>query len=181
VIDDQGNNLGVMSIQDAIHAARRADLDLVEVSPNARPPVCRILDFGKFRYENAKREKDSRKHNVSGKVKELKFHVNIEEHDYMVKLRKAESFMLRGMKVKIAMVFRGREMQHAKLGYELVRRIQGDLIHVGLAEMEPKQIGRSINMMLAPLPQKKRLAKFTKEDDEFDDEDDSETETPTTA
>lgn len=172
VIDPEGNNLGNMSIQNAITMARRLNLDLVEVSPGSRPPVCRILDFGKFRYENAKREKDSKKHNTSGRVKELKFHVNIEEHDYMVKLRKAEGFMLKGMKVKIAMVFRGREMQHTQLGHELVRKIREDLNHIGVAEMEPKQIGRSINMMLAPLPQKKRVAKYTKDDEEFEDEDD---------
>lgn len=149
--------------------ARKHDLDLVEVSPNARPPVCKILDFGKFRYEVAKREKDTRKHNVAGKVKELKFHINIDEHDYLIKLKKAEDFMLKGMKVKISMMFRGREMQHQQMGKDLIKRIQNDLLHVGLADAEPKLIGKNINMMLTPLPAKKRVRKFTKEEEEIEE------------
>lgn len=167
VIAPNGTSLGTLSIQEALGEARKHDLDLVEVSPNARPPVCKILDFGKFRYEVAKREKDSRKHNVAGKVKELKFHINIDEHDYLVKLRKAEAFMLRGMKVKISMMFRGREMQHQQMGRNLIMRIQNDLAHVGLPDAEPKLIGKNINVMLTPLPTKKRVKKFTIEEEEI--------------
>jgi translation initiation factor IF-3 len=165
VIDPSGKSLGILPIMDAISAAKRFGLDLVEVSPNANPPVCKIINFGKFRYENEKREKDAKKHNLAAKVKELKFHINIDENDYNVKMRHAEGFMLKGMKVKIAMVFRGRELQHKDLGQQIVARIRQDLSHVGLADMEPKLIGKSINMMLTPIPEKKRVRKFTKEED----------------
>jgi translation initiation factor IF-3 len=174
VIGPEGQPLGVLPIQEALGHARRAGLDLVEVSPNARPPVCKILDFGKFRYEASKRDRDSRKHNVAAKVKELKFHINIDEHDYMVKMRQAERFMFKGMKVKIAMVFRGREMQHQEIGKELVKRIRADLLHIGTADAEPKLIGKNINMMLTPLPEKKRVRKFTEEHDIDDESDDVE-------
>ncbi|MFH1067078.1 MAG: translation initiation factor IF-3 [bacterium] len=165
VIDPEGNCLGVITASEGLTRARQFGLDLVEVSPNAQPPVCKILDFGKFRYEIAKRDKDARKHNVGGRVKELKFHINIDEHDYLVKMRKAEDFMMKSMKVKIAMIFRGREMQRKELGRQLMDRIRGDLADVGSADAEPKLIGKHMNMMLTPHPAKKRMRKFTKEDE----------------
>jgi len=176
VINENGKNVGLISVQDALTLARQAGLDLVEVSPNANPPVCRILDFGKFRYENAKREREARKGNVAAKLKELKFHLNIDENDYMVKLRRAETFMFKGMKVKVAMVFRGREMQHKQLGLDVVKRIREDLAHIGTADSEPKLVGKSINMMLTPHPVNKRLRKFTAENDEEGDEEDDSSE-----
>ncbi|MDD5261590.1 MAG: translation initiation factor IF-3 [Methylacidiphilales bacterium] len=171
VIGPDGHSLGLMEVSTALIQARKHNLDLVEVSPKARPPVCKILDYGKYRYELSKRDKEARKQNAAAKVKELKFHVNIDGHDYDTKLRHAETFLFRGMKAKCMLVFRGREMQHQDLGKELVARIRKDLEHVGLADAEPKLIGRNINLMLTPLPLNKRARKFTKESDtEFDEE-----------
>ncbi len=170
-IGPDGQSLGVIDVHRALAEARRHGLDLVEVSPKARPPVCKILDYGKYRYELAKKDKEARKQNSAAKVKELKFHVNIEEHDYSTKLRNAEQFLFKGMKAKLMLVFRGREMQHQELGRELVARIRKDLEHVGVADAEPKLVGRNINLMLTPLPLRKRARKFTKETDEdFDDD-----------
>jgi translation initiation factor IF-3 len=173
VIDPSGKPLGVLAVPEAITAARSHGLDLVEVSPNATPPVCKILDFGKYRYEMAKRDKEAKKNTTSSKVKELKFHMNIDAHDYLTKLRNAEAFMWKGMKVKLLMVFRGREMMHKEIGATLMVKIRADLSHIGLADAEPKLIGKSINMMLTPLPVRKRVRKFTREDDKDEAEDDS--------
>lgn len=164
-IGQDGRPLGVLSIQDALEAARRAGLDLVEVSPNSNPPVCKILDYGKYRYEEAKRKKESRHHQSANKVKELKFHANIDSNDYMVKVRQAERFLLKGHKTKILMVFRGREMAHKDIGFEVVQRIRQDLVHVATPDAEPKLIGRNITLMLIPLPERKRVRRWTKEDD----------------
>jgi translation initiation factor IF-3 len=173
VIGADGHSLGVLDVHQALQEARRHNLDLVEVSPKSRPPVCKILDYGKFRYELAKKDKEARKQNSAAKVKELKFHVNIEEHDYATKLRNAEQFLFKGMKAKMMLIFRGREMQHQELGRELVARIRKDLEHVGSADAEPKLVGRNINLMLTPLPIRKRVRKFTKEtDEEFADDSD---------
>jgi translation initiation factor IF-3 len=143
----------------------------VEISPKARPPVCKILDYGKFRYEMSKKDKETRKANNAAKVKELKFHINIDEHDYMTKMRHAEDFLFRGMKAKLMMVFRGREMQHQGLGRDVVDRIRRDLEHVGVADAEPKLVGRNINLMLTPLPVKKRVRKYTDDSIEYEGED----------
>ncbi len=173
VIDIDGKPLGVIPLPEAIAAARKQNLDLVEVSPNANPPVCKILDFGKYRYELAKKDKEARKNSSATKVKELKFHMNIDEHDYQTKLRNAEAFMWKGMKVKLLLVFRGREMMHKELGEALMARIRQDLSHIGAADMEPKLIGKSINMMLTPFPARKRVRKFTREEDEIPEEDET--------
>lgn len=134
-----------------------------------------MLDFGKYRYELAKREKEARRHNLGAKLKELKFHINIDEHDYGVKMRRAESFMLKGMKTKIMMVFRGREMAHKQIGIDLIAKIRVDLSHVGTADSEPKLVGKSITLMLTPLPANKRSRKWNHADDLLEDEsDDSE-------
>ena len=165
VIDGETNEkLGQMSIQDAMNLAKRRGLNLVEISANANPPVCKLLDYGKFRYEEEKRKKDSKKAPSLNKVKELKFHINISEHDYETKLRHAEGFMFKGMKTKILMQMRGREMVHKELGVELMKRIRNDLTHVGLADFEPKLVGRSITMMMTPLPVNKRKRRFTEEE-----------------
>lgn len=108
LVDASGQKLGVVNINDAMSAARQAGLDLVEVSGNTNPPVCKILDFGKFRYELAKRDREAKRHNLAAKVKEMKFHVNIDPHDYGTKMRHAEDFLWKGMKVKVVMAFRGR-------------------------------------------------------------------------
>lgn len=168
-IGPDGQPLGVLAISEALIRARQYGLDLVEVAPNARPPVCKILDYGKFKYEIAKRERESRKHNVSAKLKELKFHLNTDTHDYMVKMRHAEDFLFKGMKVKAMLVLRGREMLRKDDGLTMVKRIIADLAHVASADNIPKLIGRNINMMLTPLPAKKRVRKYTVEDEVYED------------
>ncbi|PTY01048.1 translation initiation factor IF-3 [Verrucomicrobia bacterium LW23] len=173
VIDVDGKSLGVVPIAEAMTTARRRGLDLVEVSPNAVPPVCRILDFGKYRYEISKRDRDGKKNTSATKVKELKFQLNIDGHDFEVKMRQAESFLMRGMKVKLIVAFRGREMMHQDRGTNLIARIRADLAGAGLADSEPRLINKNITMMLTPNPVHKRVRKFTHEDDEYDDSDDS--------
>ena len=152
--------LGVMRLDDAIRRARSLGLDLVEIAPNAQPPVCRIVDFGKFRYDLAKQEKE-KKHVVS-KVKEIKFRVNIDAHDYLTKIRHAEDFLDKGNKVKIQLQFRGREMAHQNLGLLVVQRVREDLSGMAHVDMEPKLVGRAVGMTLSPLPANKRHRKFTK-------------------
>jgi len=173
LVDASGQKLGVVNINDAMAAARQAGMDLVEVSGNTNPPVCKILDFGKFRYELAKRDREAKRHNLAAKVKEMKFHVNIDPHDYGTKMRHAEDFLWKGMKVKIVMAFRGREMQHQDLGKTLVKSIREDLKLVGVADAEPKLIGKNITMMLTPLPVKKRVRRWTTEEAEGADEEES--------
>ena len=152
--------LGVMRLDEAIRRARSYGLDLVEIAPQAKPPVCRIIDFGKFRYDLAKHEKDKR-HSVS-KVKEIKFRVKIAEHDYLTKIRHADDFLDKGNKVKVNLQFRGREMAHKDLGMLVVQRVRDDLSGMAHVDMEPKLVGRAIGMTLSPLPANKRHRKFSK-------------------
>ncbi len=149
-----------MRLDEAIRRARSYGLDLVEIAPQAKPPVCRIIDFGKFRYDLAKHEKDKR-HSVS-KVKEIKFRVKIAEHDYLTKIRHAEDFLDKGNKVKVNLQFRGREMAHKDLGMLVVQRVRDDLSGMAHVDMEPKLVGRAIGMTLSPLPANKRHRKFSK-------------------
>lgn len=161
VINGTNNEqVGVMRLDEALRHARSLGLDLIEISPNAQPPVCRIVDFGKFRYDLAKQEKE-RKH-TAGKVKEVKFRVNIDEHDYLTKIRHAEEFLDKGNKVKIHLQFRGREMAHQDLGMQVVRRVKDDLATMGHVDMEPKLVGKAIGMTLSPLPAQKRKRRFSK-------------------
>ena len=150
--------LGVMKLQDALRKAGELGLDLVEVAANAVPPVCRIVDFGKYRYEMAKQDKEKKSH--AGKVKEVKFRVNIDNHDYLTKIRHAEEFLDKGNKVKVQLQFRGRQMAHQDLGMAVVLRVKEDLATMGHVDMEPKLVGRAINMVLSPLPANKRKRKF---------------------
>ena len=129
---------------------------MVEIAPKAQPPVCRIMDFGKFRYEQARKERDARKHQHATKVKELKFHANISEHDYGVKLRRIRDFLEENIRVKASLYFRGREMAHQEIGQNLMKRVLDDCADVGHAEMQPKMVGRGIHMMIAPKPASKR-------------------------
>ena len=164
IIAASKEQLGVMRTSDALRRANQMGLDLVEVAPTANPPVCQIVDFGKYRYEQAKHEKDKR--HSSSKLKEVKFRVNIDEHDYTTKLRRAEEFLDKGNKVKVQLQFRGREMAHQELGEQLVRRVRDDLTGMSQVEAEPRKAGRSINMMLAPLPSNRRKRKFMPLSDE---------------
>jgi translation initiation factor IF-3 len=177
VIGPDGKSYGVLPTQDAIFKAKQYGVDLVEISPNANPPVCKIIDYGKFRYELAKKERENKKPNFAQKVKELKFHLNIDGHDYETKMRHAEQFMFKGMRVKFVLVLRGREMIHKELGLQLMQKVKAEMSQVGHPDAEPKLLGKNVSMMLSPLPAQKRVRKFTRDDDIEDeiDADDEET------
>lgn len=164
IIAATNEQAGVMKLSDALRRAQQLGLDLVEVAPNADPPVCRIVDFGKYRYEIAKHEKDKKASTT--KLKEVKFRVNIDDHDYYTKIRRAEQFLDKSNKVKVQLQFRGREMAHQELGFELMTRVKSDLNTMSAVEMEPKLMGRSINMTLSPLPANRRKRRWTTEHDE---------------
>ena len=134
--------------------AADAGLDLVEISPNANPPVCKIMDFGKFKYEQQKRESEARKKQKIIEVKEVKFRPNTDTHDYDVKMKNVFKFLEKGDKVKVTLRFRGREMAHQNLGRELLERVAEDIKEVGKVENMPKMEGRQMIMMIGPLPQK---------------------------
>lgn len=151
LIDDAGEMRGVMSVREALILAEEAGLDLVEVSPNADPPVCKILDFGKFKYEQQKKAAEARKKQKVIEVKEIKIRPTIEDHDYGVKLRSARKFLENGDKVKVTLRFRGREMSHQELGMDLLRRMKADLADVSKVEQEPKMEGRQVMMVLSAL------------------------------
>jgi translation initiation factor IF-3 len=153
-----------MKVQDALRRAQALGLDLVEVAPNANPPVCKIIDFGKYRYDLSKQDKERK--SSGSKLKEIKFRVNIDPHDYLIKVRHAEEFLDKGNKVKVHLQFRGRELSHKELGFQLMQRLKEDLSTMGQAEMEPKLMGKSIGMTISPLPankRKRRLAPPTEE------------------
>jgi translation initiation factor IF-3 len=158
IVATTNEQLGVMKLTDALRKAQSLGLNLVEVAPNAVPPVCRIVDFGKYRYEISKQDKE--KKNAGGKLKEIKFRVNIDGHDYLTKVRRAEEFLDKGYKLKIHLQFRGREMAHQELGMGLMQRVKADLVTMAHVEMEPKLVGKSIGMTLSPLPTAKRKRKF---------------------
>lgn len=139
-----------MSTRDALTRARQVGLDLVEISPNADPPVCRIMDFGKYRYEEARKEKLARKHQHQQAVKEMKFHANTAEHDYQTKVTHMKEFMEKGHKVKITLTFRGRENAHRDLGFEMMNRVIKDCESVSMVDMTPRMLGRSIISMIGP-------------------------------
>jgi translation initiation factor IF-3 len=169
VIGADGKMLGVMTPAEAMREALAVGLDLVEVSPTAKPPVCRILDFGKYKYELSKKQKDSK--TASSKVKEIKFRVSIELHDYETKLRRAEKFLCSNFKVKLTLSFRGREMEHKDLGFDRIKQAVLDLGGVGSQDSEPKLVGRNITTVVSPLPVSKRVRKYSQIDDDDDDDD----------
>jgi translation initiation factor IF-3 len=142
--------VGIVSLRDAIMAAEDAGLDLVEVSPNADPPVCKILDYGKFKYEAQKRANEARKKQKIIEVKEIKMRPNIDDNDYDVKMRSARRFLEEGDKVKVTMRFRGREMAHQDLGMNVLVKVRDDLGELGKVEQMPKLEGRQMVMVLAP-------------------------------
>ncbi len=150
VIDAEGEQAGVMATDRALAIAEDLGLDLVEVSPTAKPPVCRIMDFGKFKYEQKKRQKETRKKQHTIQVKEVKFRPKTEEHDYQFKKRHAEEFLEKGYKLKVTMMFRGREMDHRELGMRMLQRLEVDLAEAGTVERAAKFEGRLIVMYMAP-------------------------------
>ena len=141
--------LGVMSVPDALKRAEEEGLDLVEVSPNATPPVCKILDYGKYKYEQQKKANEARKKQKTIDLKEVKIRPTTEEHDYQVKLRNVKRFLSAGNKVKVSMRFRGREMAHQDVGMKLMERMLGDVEGLGKADMGPKMEGRQMIMVLS--------------------------------
>ena len=156
VIDADQKNLGVISLGEAISLARAKGVDLVEIAPNAAPPVCRLVDFGKYRYELAKQEKEARKHQHANKVKEIQISPNIDPHDFGVKLQHAIDFLCEDMKVKVTLRFRGREMAHKEFGFQQVEKLVKSLTSYGHPDAPAKLIGKGINVMLSPLPRAKR-------------------------
>jgi len=150
VIDDKGENLGVMNTSEAIERAREVGLDLVEVSPNAQPPVAKYLDVGKFKYEAQKKANAARKTQKVQDVKEIKMRPNIDNHDYDVKMRNVTKFIDNGDKVKVTLRFRGREMSHQQLGMQLLQRVQEDMKETAKVEAYPKLEGRQMLMVLCP-------------------------------
>ncbi|MFK7839617.1 MAG: translation initiation factor IF-3 [Bdellovibrionales bacterium] len=149
VVGADGEMAGVMSVSEGVKLARESGLDLVEVSPNASPPVCKILDFGKYKYEQQKKASEARKKQKTADVKEVKIRPGIEEHDYQVKMRNARKFLTNGDKVKVTMRFRGREMAHQDIGFNLLKRMIEELDDVGKVDLAPKMEGRQIIMVLS--------------------------------
>lgn len=156
VIGIDGRQLGVFPLAEAINMARSHGVDLVEVAPTATPPVCRVVDYGKFRYEQAKKEKEAKKHQHANKVKEIQLSATIDPHDFGVKLSHAIDFLCEEMKVKTSLRFRGREMAHTDLGFQIVTRFIKELAPFGHPDAPAKLIGKSINVMMSPLPRNKR-------------------------
>ncbi len=150
VIDENGENLGVMYTREAIEQAAGVGLDLVEVSPNADPPVCKFLDVGKFRYEAQKKANLARKTQKTQEIKEIKMRPNIDDHDYDVKMRNVNRFIEDGDKVKVTLRFRGRELSHQQLGMNLLKRVQEDVAEIAKVEAYPRMEGRQMLMVLAP-------------------------------
>lgn len=159
---DGGNNqqIGVMPTIQALKIAREHGLDLVEISPNADPPVCKIVNYGKYKYEIEKKKKEAGKQQKASKLKELKFRIGIDPHDYLIKISHAEEFLSHGDKVRMQLQFRGRQMAHQELGFQLAKKIKEDLMTTGHIEFEPKLAGRNINLQFTPLPEKQRVRKF---------------------
>ncbi len=147
LIDAEGEQLGVVPIDEALRNAEQAELDLVEVAPNAEPPVCRIMDYGKFRFEESKKLQSARKKQKQIQVKEIKFRPGTDEGDYQVKLRNLIRFLNDGDKAKVTLRFRGREMAHQELGYKLLQRVEADLEEYGLVEQRPRMEGRQMVMV----------------------------------
>jgi len=156
VIGVDGRQLGILSLGDALKAARENGVDLVEIAPNANPPVCRLVDFGKYRYEQAKREKETKKHQHATRVKEVQLSPKIDPHDLAVKVEHGVDFLCEEMKVKVSLKFRGREMAHTEFGFQVVNKFLAEIAPYGQPDFQPKLIGRGINVMISPLPRNKR-------------------------
>ena len=150
LIDVSGENVGVVEIEDALARASDAGLDLVEISPNTNPPVCKILDYGKYKYQAQKKAAEARKKQRTVEIKEIKMRPNIDTHDYDVKMRSMNRFFEEGDKVKVTLRFRGREMAHQDLGIQLLNKVKDDTIEIAKVESEPRLEGRQMVMVLAP-------------------------------
>ena len=155
LIDAEGEQAGVVNLREAQAMADEAGLDLVEIVPNAEPPVCRVMDYGKFKFEQSKKAHEAKKNQKQTKVKEIKFRPGTEEGDYNIKLNRLKKFLGDGDKTKITLRFRGREIAHQELGRDLLKRIQADLEELGQVEQFPKMEGRKMVMMLSPISKKR--------------------------
>ncbi len=164
VIGVDGKQLGVLSLSDALNMARASGVDLVEIAATANPPVCRIVDYGKYRYEQAKKDKESKKHQHATTVKEVQLSPRIDPHDLGVKIDHAVDFLCEDMKVKVTLKFRGREMAHTEFGFQVVNKFLTDVAPYGHPDFPPKLIGRGITVMVSPLPRNKR-AKNPRQDE----------------
>ena len=150
LVDERGNMVGVIARNEALQMAGNAGLDLVEISPNADPPVCKILDYGKFKYEEQKKKNEARKKQKIIEVKEIKLRPSIDDHDYQVKMRSMNKFIEEGDKVKVTMRFRGRELAHQDLGMNVLMRVRDDLEGIAKVEQMPRMEGRQMTMVIAP-------------------------------
>ena len=150
LIDQDGQNRGVLAIRDALTLAQEAGLDLVEISPNSAPPVCKILDYGRFKYQNQKKASEARKKQKVVEVKEIKLRPGIDIHDYEVKMKAMQRFFEEGDKVKVTLRFRGREMAHQDIGFKLLQKLKEDVATIAKVEAEPMLEGRQMIMILAP-------------------------------
>jgi translation initiation factor IF-3 len=182
VIGPDSKQLGVYQLNDALILARQHGVDLVEISPNAVPPVCRLVEIGKFRYELAKKEKESRKHQHASTVKEVQLSPRIDPHDLSIKVQHAINFLCEDMKVKVALKFRGREMAHTEIGFEVINKFIAEITPFGHPDFQPKLVGRAINLMISPLPRAKRAKNPHRNENEplhvpdADDDDDDDAE-----
>ena len=181
VVTDSGELIGVMSAREAVAKAKSIGLDLVEIAAKADPPVCKVCDYGKYKYEQSKLKKNNPK--TTTKLKEVKFRVRTEEHDYNLKCSRIEKFLDEGNKVKVQLQFRGRENAHKDLGFVVLQRVADDLVGMANLDQKPRLAGRAVSMLLSPLPKEQRKRKFLmdhgeliEEDDFVDDLDDAEEE-----
>jgi translation initiation factor IF-3 len=156
VIGVDGSQLGVLSLQDALNQARNNGVDLVEIAPTANPPVCRLVDYGKFRYEQSKKDKESKKRQHATKVKEIQLSPGIDPHDFGVKVNHAIEFLCEDMKVKVTLKFRGREMAHKEFGFQKIENFVKETAPWGHPDFAPKLVGKGIVLMISPLPRNKR-------------------------
>jgi translation initiation factor IF-3 len=151
LIDADGEQVGIVALEEAKERAAEAGLDLVEVAPEARPPVCRLMDYGKYKYEEARKAREAKKKQHTVQIKEVKYRPGIEDHDYDFKTRHVRRFLEDGDKVKVTMMFRGRQLSHPELGLDVLERVVEDVADVGKIESQPTREGRTMIMMLAPL------------------------------
>lgn len=155
LIDEEGTQIGIVTIEEALRKAEDANLDLVEIAPNANPPVCKVIDYGKYRYQITKKEKESKKAQHQGKLKEVKIKPNIDAHDLDTKIRRAREFLEKGNKVRVTCTFRGREMAHPEIGKRVSDKFCESLTDCSQVEAQPKMLGRNLSLVLAPVGKKK--------------------------
>jgi len=153
VIDPDGNQLGVMKTEEALDLAQEKKMDLVNVAPNERPPVCRMMDYGKHKYEQSKREKEAKKKQKTSSIKEIKMRPNIDKHDFDVKAKRGQKFLEKGDKIKVTVMFRGREITHPEIAQRLCKELADELSDYGVVEKQAKQEGRNMIMILSPKSQ----------------------------